>query len=287
MKTLKYFLCSSCWAVLILCISSTILHAAPITFNTALPLSQGQKLVRGLVSYQEQSRSSELSTVSRDQLTLNSVFAYGVSAKWAVFGVLPISNISVQSGSQNSDESDLGDAEIFSRYEVWRSDSSGVTKRIAPFLGLRVPSGETGLTSDGTTDIFGGLVITSSNINGSFDVQFKFDINGNNERINVGDAFSLDVSWQRRIAPSKLEASTRGIWFVALESNTQYSKESRVFGQTNPDTGGFVSSIAPGDQYVTRRWIAELAVRIPIIENLNGNGIETDFTVFTGLRANF
>ena len=287
MKTLKYFLCSSCWAVLILYISSTIVCAAPITFNTALPLSQGQKLVRGLVSYQEQSRSSELSTVSRDQLTLNSVFAYGVSAKWAVFGVLPISNISVQSGSQNSDESDLGDAEIFSRYEVWRSDSSGVTKRIAPFLGLRVPSGETGLTSDGTTDIFGGLVITSSNINGSFDMQFKFDINGNNESINVGDAFSLDVSWQRRIAPSKLETSTRGIWFAALESYTQYSKESRVFGQANPDTGGFVSSIAPGIQYVTRRWIAELAVRIPIIENLNGNGIETDFTVFTGLRANF
>ena len=273
--------------VIVLSLALPIVHAAPITFNTALPLGKGQGLVRSLVSYNQQRGSIDEASVRRDSLSLNSVLAYGINARWAAFAVVPVSHIDFSSNTQRSSDSAIGDAIIFSRYEVWRMDGSGTTRRLAPFVGVRLPSGDTGLTSDGTTDAFAGLVYTSARTKQNFDLQLKFDLNGNHQGLDVGNSFSLDASWQRRIAPSTISVSTKGFWFAALETNVQYSQRSRLFGQADPNSGGLIASLAPGVQYVTRRWIAELAVRIPVISNLNGEALESDFTVFTGIRANF
>lgn len=269
------------------CFKWTTIRAAPITFNTALPLSQGQGLARGLLSYDEQSSTDDQSTLRRESLSLTSVLAYGINAKWAAFAVVPVSDVELTSDAQTSSDSALGDVELFSRYEVWRKDASGATKRIAPFVGVRLPSGETGFTSDGTTDVFAGLVFTSAQTKRNFDLQLRIDFNGSRQGLDVGDSVSIDASWQRRIFPTSISTSTKGFWFAALEANAQYAQRSRLFGQANPNSGGLMTSVAPGIQYITRRWIAELAVRIPVFTNLNGEALESDFTVFTGIRANF
>ena len=269
------------------CLKLSTVNAAPITFNTALPLSQGQALVRALISYEEQDGSFEQSLISQDRLSLSSVLAYGINAKWAAFAVLPVSHIEFSRSTQEFNESALGDVELFSRYEVWKKDNAGATRRIAPFFGVRLPTGETGVSSDATTDVFTGLVFTSARTKQNFDLQLRFDLNGNNQGLDVGNTFSVDASWQRRIAPSKIGSSTKGFWFAALETNAQYTQRSRLLGEAVSSSGGFISSIAPGIQYITRRWIAELAVRIPVFSNLNGEALESDFTVFTGIRANF
>lgn len=281
----KILRCSLC----LLALTSSILvsnsHAAAITFNTALPISQHQRIARGLVSYEKS--SSKQSSLERDSLSLASVFAYGINSKLAVFGVLPTGSIRLRSTDQQSDQSAFGDAQLFGRYEVWRSDNSGATKRIAPFFGVRLATGENGVNSDGTTDTFGGVVFTSASTKQNFDVQLKFDLNGSNNGLDAGNAFSIDTSWQRRIAPINISAETRGFWFAALETNIQYTEKSSLLGEPNINSGGFIASIAPGMQYVTRRWITELAIRIPIVSNLNGESLEPDFTIFTGIRTNF
>jgi len=275
-------------AILSLALSSVNCHAVPITFNSALPVSQNEWIVRGLVTI-DQSSSAD---VDRRQLSLISVLGYGISSKWSAFGVLPIRDVSLSINTQSTtgqrkNDSAIGDTELFGRYEALRIDNLGSTYRVATFAGIRLPTGELGLSSDGTTDIFGGVIYTSANVNRNFNVQLRYDLNGNDNQFSAGDSFNADLSWQRRIAPQKITARTLGFWFAALETNLNYSARNRFADQLDGDSGGFTASVSPGIQYITRRWTAEMAVRIPLIHDLNGAALEPDYTIFTGIRANF
>ena len=261
--------------------------AAPISFNSALPVSQGERIVRSLLTIERRSSATEGNDLQRDQLSLTSVFGYGVNAKWSVFGVLPVRHTELNINGQVQSNTDVGDTQIFSRFEAWKFDKPGTTLRIAPFAGIRLPTGKLGSSGDDTTDVFAGLVFTSANIEQNFDVQLRYDRNGSNNQINIGDSINLDLSWQKRIYPRKIDASTKGFWFAAIEANLNQTQRNRITGDDDPDSGGFVASLSPGIQYITRRWIAELAVRVPVFEDLNGTSLAPDYTLFTGLRANF
>jgi len=263
---------------LLLIYSGSVL-AAPISFNGALPVSQGERIVRGLVTLAD-SDSSNPENIERQQLSLVSVLGYGITAKWSVFGVVPIRHLNMTTNERVLSDTALGDIEVFSRYELFRADQRGTTTRIAPFAGVRLPTGELGLSSDDTTDVFAGLIVTSANIRQNFDLQLRYDRNGSNQEFNAGDSVGVDFSWQKRIHPKEISVATRGFWFSALEANLNYTRRDSLAGQSNNNSGGFTASL-------TRRWIAEFAVRIPIIKNLNGNALEPNYTVFTGIRANF
>ena len=268
-------------------LSSINCSAAPITFNSALPVSQDEWLVRGLITIDERSSTINSSQVERTQLSLVSVLGYGINAKWSAFAVLPVRDVSLSLNGLSHSESAIADTEIFSRYEVLRIDKARSTFRVAPFAGIRLPTGEIDITSDGTTDIFAGLIITSANVKQNFDFQLRYDLNGKQEQFNAGNSFNIDFSWQKRVLPKQIKADTKGFWFSALEINLNYTENNRLAGNLDLNSGGFTASISPGIQYISRRWIAELAVRIPIIRNLNGATLEPDYTVFTGIRANF
>jgi hypothetical protein len=60
-----------------------------------------------------------------------------------------------------------------------------------------------------------------------------------------------------------------------------------VSGATNPNSGGTRLFLAPGLQYVTKRWIAEAAVQIPVSQNLNGTALENDYIARISFRFNF
>lgn len=266
--------------------------AAPITFNTALPVSEGQYLARALVVLDKKSTAA----IEVKRSSLVSVLGYGVNSKLSVFGVLPSTVIKRDISDIESRDSALGDAELFSRYEVLRIDKPGTTKRITPFAGVRFSTGEQGVSSDGTTDLFAGISFTSASTKQNIEAQIRYDLNGSDstnntfndqQRFNQGNQASADISWQKRVLPKEITSGTKGFWFAVLEANATYSQRNTLNGIRDDDSGGFIASLSPGLQYSTRRWIGELAIRVPMIKNLNGNGIEPDYTVFAGLRAKF
>ena len=272
---------------LLYCLTIASPRAAPITFNSALPVSQNEWVLRGLASFESSSSTINDKQLEREELSLTSVVAYGISAKWAAIAVLPLSNINQTSVDSNIDESGFGDAELFGRYEAYRTDKLGATKRIAPFAGLRLATGERGVISNGTAGVFAGVTFTRASIKQTFDLQIRYDHNTSNGNFNAGDVLTADFSWQRRVAPKIISANTKGFWLAVLETNLNLLERNRLAGDLNPNSGGFNASILPGIQYLTRRWIAELAVRVPIIKQANGNALESDYAIITGIRANF
>ena len=261
--------------------------AVPITTNTALPISEGEILLREQLIF---TRASDDFGGTRREVTTASavtVMGYGVSPRLAVFGVLPVVERETRLGSGVTENSGLGDGRVFARYEMYRRDAPGRTTRLAGFGGVILPTGRTGETGDGSTDVFGGLVFTSARTDWTFDGQVGFVLNGEADGFEHGDSVSLDASIQYRLSPRRLSAGTRGFLYGVLEANVTHADENRIVNVIDPNSGGTTVWITPGVQYAAQRWIAEAAVRIPVSTQLNGTALEPDYALVTSLRLNF
>lgn len=257
--------------------------AAPITFNTALPVSEGEIILREQFIFSEASGPD----ADIDAFTALTVGGYGITPKWSVFGVLPVIHIDTEVAGASTDTFGLGDAVLFSRYEIFRYDGRGATTRLAPLFGVRLPTGEDGETGDGSVDIFGGLIATVATTDFNFGSQLVYTANREADGFEAGDTLAFDASLQYRVWPQKLSAETRGFLFGVLEGNVTWQDDTRFGGVLNNETSGTSFSLSPGVQYVTQRWIFDLAVTIPVADSFNNDSVRPDYSVLTSLRVNF
>ena len=258
-------------------------EAAPITFNTALPVSDGEVIIRGQFVFTES--SGENTNINR--FTAQTINGYGITPKWSVFGVIPLTHIETETGGVTSDSFGLADVVLFSRYEVLRLDGRGATARLAPIFGVRLPTGEDGQTGDGSVDIFGGLIGTIATTNYNLGSQLVYTVNREADGFEAGDTLAFDASLQYRLWPQKLSAATAGFLFGVIEGNVTWQDDARFGGVLADGTGGASFSLSPGAQYATQRWIFDLAVTIPIADSFNNDSIRPDYSVLTSLRVNF
>ncbi|HHL42398.1 MAG TPA: hypothetical protein ENJ42_02170 [Hellea balneolensis] len=264
----------SCWAV-------------PITINTALPVSEGEVIVRQQIHYVHM--NDDVLGVSRDVTLWKSITAagYGVNEKLAIFGVIPLVNRDLNVGTLRKDDSGLADIKVFGRYQIYKKDGPGSTTRIAPFLGVNLPTGKTGQFSDGSVDVFGGLIFTKASRNGNFDGQIKYTQNGKHGGFRRGNSFNLDGSYQFRIKHAHEKVNAHGDLFTVLEGGLEYREKDQVGSNAVTDSGGTTAYIAPGLQYAAKRWIGEAAVKIPVVKELNGTALQPGVTVIASVRVNF
>lgn len=258
-------------------------RAAAITFNTALPVSQEEFILR------EQLVISGAASAlgSRDEQVLDTVLGYGITPKLALFGVLPVVRAEVSTALGNETEAGIGDATIFARYEAFRQDGAGATLRVAPFLGVRLPSTTSNLLGDGSTDALLGVIATAATTKRTFDAQVAAELNSASNGVRAGHQVSLDLSLQYRAWPETVAQTTKGFVYAVIESSLVYQGRSRSGASSLDDTGGLQWFLIPGVQYVRQRWIADLAVKIPVATNLNGAALRTDYSVLASIRVNF
>lgn len=269
------------------CFAVSMSSAAPIATNTALPLSAGEIIIREQIVAAHASDS--IGGIERhvDSLAALTVIGYGLTSKLALFGVLPIVTVDRRFGDVSASYSGLGDALLFARYEVFRLDNPGRTIRIAPFAGVRLPTGRDGKTGDGSLDIFGGLIATLASTQWVLDSQLRHDFNRAANGFERGDSTHLETSFQYRLSPAKVVLDTDAFVYGVLEISANYYERNRTGGVIDPNSGGFHLYLTPGLQYATRRWIADLGVKLPLVRDLNGTALEPDYSVLTSIRVNF
>ncbi len=282
---------------------SRISWSAPITFNTALPVAKNEFILRQ--QFVVNKSGHDASGADRDLTTWSaiSVLGYGVSSKLALFGVLPYVNksldITVSGQRLNRDNDGLGDVSLFGRYTAYQQDWPGRTLRIAPFAGFKAPTGKDDAIDSlgrlppsvqhgsGTWDTFGGIVTTYQILDYQLDGQISYRGNGEAHGFAAGDLARFDASLQYRLWPRILSSNASGFLYGVLESNGLFRQKNRINGQSDHNSGGTQWFLTPGLQYVTRRFVIETAVQIPVVQQLNGTALENDFIVRTGFRFNF
>lgn len=276
--------------------------AAPITFNTALPVARGEGIFRA--QFQHLSASDD-GPGKRDLEVWAApvVGVYGLTEKWALFGILPYLNkeleVSSPSGRRTREVSGLGDTTFLARYTVFQQDRPGQTFRIAPFAGIETPTGEDNekdslgrlprplQLGSGSWDPLFGTVATWQTLERQIDAAVSYKVNTEANDFEFGDVARLDGSLQYRLWPRKLSGGVPGFFYGILEANLVYQDENEINGIEDPDSGGLTLFLIPGLQYVTRRWIVEGGVQAPVVQDLNGEALENDFVVRAGFRFNF
>ncbi len=261
--------------------------AAPIATNTALPLSKHEFIFREQFSFLH--ARDDLSGSKREitRFESRSVLGYGLTPKWAIFGVLPIAQVKREFGINRTKQSGLGDTSLFTRYEIYQADKPGRTFRIAPYFGVRAPTGRDGKTGDGSTDFFSGLISTLATTQWVLDSQIRFDLNRKADSFKRGNVTRLESSFQYRLSPKQVTINVKGFIFGVLELGAFHYERNQIMGLTDPNSGGFQLFLTPGVQYATQRWIVDLGVKIPVVSRLNGNALEPDYEILTSLRINF
>jgi Putative MetA-pathway of phenol degradation len=277
--------------------------AAPITFNTALPVPKSEFIVREQFVVDQSGHDPSAAGRDRTAWSLISVLGYGVTGKLAVFGVLPYSDndLTLSAGGRRLTRraSGIGDLTLFGRYTVFQRDQPGRTFRIAPFLGVKIPTSNGDKrdalgrlpasiqTSTGAWGGVGGVVATYQTLDYEFDAQVNYRLNGRAKGFEAGDVVRLDGSLQYRVWPPALNSAMPGFLYAVIETNLIHQDKNRFQGVDNPNSGGISFFLTPGIQYVTRRWVLETAVQLPLVQALNGTALERDYIVRAGFRFNF
>lgn len=277
--------------------------AAPITFNTALPVAEDEFVFREQLRWLRS--DDDPSDAGRDMRAVAaiSVLGYGINSKLAVFGVLPYFDKRLQmDGSGTSirrSNRGLGDATVFARYTLHQDNALGRTFRLAGFGGITAPTGDDKdsdrfgrlppplQNGSGAWDGFGGMVATYQTLDFQIDGQLSYRANGEANGFEAGNETRLDLSWQYRIWPRELIGGLPGFLYGVLEVNTLHQEKNRANSLHNQNTGGTTVWISPGLQYVTRRWVIEAVVQKPITQNLNGTALRNDLIFTTSFRMKF
>lgn len=197
-------------------------QAAPNTFNTALPVPQGETIWREQLVLRERSDDGPMDREVSVQ-ALGSVLGYGITSKLAVFGVVPYFfnkalDVTTPMGRIERDTGGIGDVSLFGRYTAYQDDFTGGTFRVAPIFGLTAPTGDSDdrdrfgelprplQVGDGAWDGFGGVVATYQTLQYQMDAQLLYRENGRHDGFAHGDETRLDASLQYRIWPPTLKA---------------------------------------------------------------------------------
>ena len=290
------FLCALLLAV-------TDAPAAPITSNTALPVREGGLILRGQAKLKR--ASDDPSPMDRD-LTVwatPTVLVCGLNEKFTVFGVVPYLDkrleVNIPMGRLTRGDAGIGDLRFLFRYTVRQWDRPQETLRLAPFAGLEVPSG-----NDDTDDSLGqlpaplqlgsgswdpiiGTVFSWQTLPWQLDASATYKLNTAANDFEFGDEARVDLSFQYRLFPRELCDGAPSFLYGVMESTIEWRDHNESFGKGDPNSGGTTWYISPGIQYVSKRTVFEAAVQVPVLQNLNGNALKSDFTLTTGFRINF
>ncbi len=209
--------------------------AAPITSNTALPVHEGELIVR---LQGKLMRSTDDSSGAGRELSVwaaPTVLVYGAGDKLAIFSILPYLDKRLEldspAGRRSRRVSGLGDIRLIARYTAGQWDRPQETLRLAPFLGLEAPSGDDDATDllgrlpqalqlgSGSWDLIFGTVFTWQRLAWEFDASASYKLNTEANGFDFGDVAGLDLSFQYRLSPFELARGVPSFLYAVAESN--------------------------------------------------------------------
>ncbi len=224
-----------------------------------------------------------------DQYITPVVLVYGFYPKWTAIVVQPyvVADMSVTSGGQTTRQNlnGLGDLQLLVQYDGFYSrNAPGGLTRLSGVFGVEAPTGAERF-SPGAYQYTGGLIFEKvARLKYAFtaDVQYTFATK-NDQGLSIGDRARFDAVPAYFII-SRQEPSSDSRWFrkafhrvfrngayIVLEFNGTWQGHARQSGTDIANTGGTELSISPGIQYfVGRRFLAEVSVPIPAVNDLNG-----------------
>jgi hypothetical protein len=281
-----------------------VAHAGAIASNTALPVHDGELILRQQVIWARSTGDPTPAARELDAIAAPTVLFYGVDADLMLMGVLPFLYkriaVTTAGGRVTRQTTGFGDLSAIARYTILARDAPGRTFRVAPFGGVKIPTGAQNEADalgrfpqpfqlgSGSWDPLAGAIVTWQTLRWELDLSATYQLRTEANAFRAGDEARGDGSIQYRLVPWRsLGPGVPSYVFGVVESSVVWNGRDEISGVVDPDSGGFSWYVAPGLQWISLRTVVEAAVQIPVARNSNGRGLKNDFVAVLSFRQSF
>jgi len=270
------------------CAVATPARGQGINTNVALAVAEGEGIWRSQLRWIHATDDPSPLDREADLLVAPQVLVYGITPRLTAFGILPIlAYREIEAGGRTvvRDEA-VGDFTLLGRYTFFQDDYAPLsTRRVALLAGMKFPSGADRFGTP-SFDPIAGLVGTWAADRHELDADLIYTITTERHDIETGDRFQYDLAYRYRLWPDRFRG--RLIQLNGLvELNGTWTSVTRADGRTLSDTGGHVLFVSPGLQLITSRFVLEPSLQLPVVQDLRGPQLETDFVGVLSVRIPF
>lgn len=276
--------------------SAEALLAQPITFPTSMSVGDKDLFVRVQPWYSRSTNDPSGQSRKLTEWNIRLMSMYGFTSKTALFVVAPYIDRTWEAGGLRSNSRGFGDVELFLRRTVIEKNWTRRTFSVSPFVGVKLPIGEEAqmgfpewyTLGSGSADYLIGFAIRDATLGKPhrfFSARYTFNTEANG--FERGDTFEINAAIKPGLTSWETQRGELMGINGMLESQLFWQKYHQRGGQRVDDTGGTTWSLTPGVVYTTHRWIFEVALRVPLVQRLNGNALKNNYKVLIGVWRNF
>jgi hypothetical protein len=273
----------------------------PINSDVGLTPFKGEFIFRVQTRYLRKSDDPLNLGRSVDEVVVPFVGVYGFTAKSSVLFKVPViyRELKTAGGAFRSDHGP-GDVTVLGKHRFFTHNFKGGTSRFSAIAGLELPTGDDNARDSlgllpkgiqlgsGSVDVIAGGTYTLQTLDHQFDMDLRYIFNNEANDFEFGDVFKYNAAFQKRIWPSILpDKGVYSQWNAVLELNGVLERKSELARSSVASSGGNTLYLSPGIQFVTKRSVFEFSFLYPVVQNLNGNQIETDYSLALSFRHNF
>ncbi len=251
---------------------------AQLTFPGASPVSSGNVIVRTQPLLTE-------STGGGQSFTDKNVLIYGASPNIAF--ILQNTSFAANSArigapgeTHTATASGFGDTVLEARYTVYQLDGIGSTIRVAPYIGVVMPTGmdnanpalsraaQPGTGTWGTRDAI-TMSVQTLTWNGGAEVGYQ--TNAADAGYRFGNTFYGDAGIHYLLYPSRLDGDVPSEVYASLEANYTSTAANRGGGGKVPGSGAQLLLLDPGLIFTTSRYSVSFTGFLPAYQQVRGN----------------
>ena len=281
-----------------LALAATVMLATParaqITFPSASPISAGNIAVRVQPLVTE-------GTEGAQSVTGEGVIIYGASPNLALISendlvVSNMADVTVGGKTERLAATGLGDSLEEARYTIYQLDGIGSTFRIAPLIGVSVPTGMDNANpamprndQTGSGDWGGKAALTSSwqTLDWDAAAEVSYETHSTAAGYQVGDKLEANAGFYYPVWPKIIESPFEKQLFLSLETNYISETYDRLYGHFMPGTGGQLWLLDPGLMYTGALSSINFTFLLPMMQTTNGPASRYDFGFELELRWSF
>jgi hypothetical protein len=289
--------------VLILIVPASA-FAVAINSDVGLTPFKGQWIYRSQLRYTKKADDPSPQDRKLETFAMPQTLVYGFTENASVILTIPFLSKELDATTNgirtSRGDAGLGDLLLLGKYRVYTRDYPQATSRLSIVAGTDLPTGQSGdadakgkLPRDlqlgsGSADPLVGGAYTWQSLDDEWDASLTYTFNTTANQFEFGDVLAYTVGYQRRVWPITLpERGLYAQWNVVLEANGQWEQQAKSHGGRLDNTGGHLLFLSPGVQVATKHFVIESSIQLPVLQNLNGNQVEPDFTLVGSIRVTF
>lgn len=200
---------------------------------------------------------------------LHTEFLFGVTEDLSLTLELPVL---LRRERETGRTSGLGDVLLRGKFQFWRQDWLGGSRRAAAILGVKVPTGDHHRDvplGSGSFDAVAGTSVAHESRRWYGFATARYVFRSRRHGLDRGDRVRVEVAGGVR---PWLTGYLDPDLVVLLEVNAERAGRDRRGGRKLPDTGGLAVFAGPTALLSYRNWMVKGGVQVPVAVSLHGDG---------------